>query len=85
MWLEFYQLDPVKFLPAPKLAWKAALKKTEVKLELLTNSDMLLKIEKRITKGIYHSTNSGNIFLIRNIWKIMTRIIKNRHLLNIGT
>ena len=69
MWLEFYQLDPVKFLPAPKLAWKAALKKTEVKLELLTNSDMLLKIEKRITKGIYHSTNSGNVFFNKKYMK----------------
>ena len=30
--LNIYHLDPVTFLPAPGLAWQAALKKTEVKL-----------------------------------------------------
>ena len=30
-----YHLDPMKFLSAPGLAWQAALKKNEVKLELL--------------------------------------------------
>ena len=34
-----------------------ALKKTEVKLELLTNIDMLVMIEKRIIGGICHSIN----------------------------
>ena len=28
--LNIYQLDPAKFLTAPELAWRAALKKTEV-------------------------------------------------------
>ena len=37
MCLEFYELDPVKLLLAPGSAWQAALKKTKVKLELLTN------------------------------------------------
>ena len=36
--------DPVKCLSAPGLAWQAAFKKSEVKLELLTNSNMLLKV-----------------------------------------
>ena len=31
--LKIYHLDPVKFLLAPGLAWQAASKKTEVKLE----------------------------------------------------
>ena len=35
MCLKIYHLDPVKFLLAPGLAWKAAVKKTEAKLELL--------------------------------------------------
>ena len=34
MCLEIYQLNPVKFLSTTGLAWEAALKKTEVKLEL---------------------------------------------------
>ena len=52
MCLKIYQLHPAKFLSAPGLAWQAALKKTEVKLELLTDIDMLLMVEKDIRGGI---------------------------------
>ena len=38
MCLEIYELDPAKFLSAPGLAWQAALKKTKVKLDLLTEN-----------------------------------------------
>ena len=37
---------------APGLAGEACLKKTEVELELLTNIDMLLMVEKGIRGGI---------------------------------
>ena len=46
MCLKISKLDPVKFILAPRLAWQAALKMTEVKLEQLTNVDMLLMVEK---------------------------------------
>ena len=52
MCLKIYQLDPAKFLSAPGLVWQAALKKTEVKLELLTDVDMVLMVEKEIRGGI---------------------------------
>ena len=52
--LKIYELDPVKLISAPGLAWPAALKKTEVKLELLTDIDMLLMVEKGIPGGIFH-------------------------------
>ena len=39
MFLKICHLDPSKFVSAPVLARQANLKKTEVKLELLTNSD----------------------------------------------
>ena len=42
MCLKIYELDPVKFFSSAGLAWQAALKKTEVKFELLTDVDMLL-------------------------------------------
>ena len=42
MCLKICHLDSSKFLSAPGLAWQAALKKTEVKLELLTDVDTLL-------------------------------------------
>ena len=53
--IEIYELDCAHFLPAPELAWQACLKKTEVKLELLTNNDMLLIVEKGIRGGICHA------------------------------
>ena len=55
MCLEIYKLDPAEFLSAPRLAWQAALKKTKVKLDLLTDIDMLLMVEKSIRGGICHS------------------------------
>ena len=53
--LKIYHVDFVKFLSAPRLAWQAVLKNTEVKLELLSDIDMLLIVEKGITGGICHS------------------------------
>ena len=57
MCLEIYELDPVYFVSAPGLAWQACLKKTEVKLELLTDYDMILMIEKGIRGGICQATH----------------------------
>ena len=53
--LEVYELDPAHFSSLPVLAWQACLKKTNVKLELLTDYDMLLMIEEGIKGGICHS------------------------------
>ena len=46
MFLELYKLDPTKFVSAPGLTWQAALKKTKVKLDLLTDTNILLMVEK---------------------------------------
>ena len=53
--IEIYELVPAHFLSAPGLAWQACLKKTKVELELLTDIDMLLMIEKEIRRGICQS------------------------------
>ena len=45
---EIYNLDTAHFLSAPGLAWQARLKKTKVKLELLTDNDMLIMLEEGI-------------------------------------
>ena len=51
-YIEIYKLDPAHFLSAPGLAWQACLKKTKVELELLTDIDMLLMVEKGTRGGI---------------------------------
>ena len=52
---DFYSnLYKYKDLSAPGLAWQAASRKTEVKLELLTDIDMLLMVEKGVRGGICH-------------------------------
>ena len=53
--LKVYELDPAHFLSLPGLAWEVCLKKTNVKLELLTDYDMLLMVEEGIRGGICHS------------------------------
>ena len=50
--IEIYGLDPTHFLSATGLAWQACLKKIKVKLELLTDIDMLLMVEEGIRDGI---------------------------------
>ena len=50
--IEIYDLDPAHFSTGPGLAWQACLKKTGVKLELLTDIDVLMMVEKGIKSGI---------------------------------
>ena len=50
--LEHYKLDPAHFYMAPGLTWKACLKRREIRLGLLTDSDMLLMFERGIRGGI---------------------------------
>ena len=76
-----------------KIQWnfkKEALKKTKVKLDLLTEMDMLLMVGKGIRRGLCHSIywyanskwKANNKCM--NTWKIMINI-KNRHIFNIET
>ena len=53
--IEIYELGPTHFLSAPGLAWHTSLKKTGIKLELLTDADMLLIVVKRIRVEICHA------------------------------
>ena len=62
--IEIYGLDPAHFLSAPGLAWQACLKKTEVKLELSTNHDMLLMVEEEnrvgMCQAVYEYAKANN-------------------------
>ena len=68
MCLKIYELDPAKILSAPTLAWQVSLKKTKVKLDLLTDMDVLFMLEKDIRGGICHSiyryTKANNKYMI---------------------
>ena len=55
MCIKAYELDPAHFLSATGLAWQTCLKKTKIKLELLTDVDMLLMVEKGIRGEICHT------------------------------
>ena len=55
MCIKVYELDPAYFLFALGLAWQACLKKTEIKLELTTDPDMLLMVEEGIRGGMCHA------------------------------
>ena len=55
IFIKIYELDPAKCFSAHGLAWQATLKKAKVKLDLLTDIDMLLMVGKGIRGGICHS------------------------------
>ena len=52
-----YGLDPANFYTAPGLAWRACLKKTGIRLDLLLDPDMLLMVERGIRGGITQSVH----------------------------
>ena len=52
MCLNYYQLDPCHYFSSPGLSWDAMLKMAEIKLELISDADMHLSIEKGIRGGI---------------------------------
>ncbi|KAL9950720.1 hypothetical protein ACROYT_G043266 [Oculina patagonica] len=49
---EKYELDPAHYFTSPGLSWDALLKKTGVQLELLTDPEMHLFVERGIRGGI---------------------------------
>ena len=79
--IKIYKLDPAHFLSAPGLAQQACLKMTKVELELLTDIDMLLIVEKRTRGGIcqaIHRYSKANNIYMKNIYKdIYTKILQH--------
>ena len=55
--LQIYELDPARFFSEPRLAWQATLKKTKVKLDLLTDTDTILMVEKGIILRICYAVH----------------------------
>ena len=81
---DVYQLDSACFLATPGLLWSAAFKNTKVKLDLLTDTDILLMVEKGVRGRICCDIFIDMLKLIANTWKIMIKI-KNDHILSTGT
>ena len=72
MCLEIYGFDPSHFISTPVLAWQAALKKIKVKLDLLTDNDMLLMPQKDIIR----------LSLLIIMRKLITNTWKNHHIVS---
>ena len=80
MCLKIYEIDPAKFISATGLAWKAALKKTKVMWDILTDIDMLIMVQKGIRGGICHSIyqyEKGNNKYMKHMIKIKKRVISS--------
>ena len=50
--LEYYGSDPCHYFSSPGLSWDALFKITAIELELISNIDMYLFIEKEMRGGI---------------------------------
>ena len=65
--LRHYKLDPAHFYTSPGLAWKTCLKRTGIKLELLTDPDMLLMFERgirgEITQAVRKYASANNKYM----------------------
>ena len=79
-----YGLDLAWYYTAPGLSWDAALKKTGVELELLTDPDMLLMFEQGIRGGVssimtrYGKANNKYMkpSLIRQVMRFILKMFK---------
>ena len=65
--LGYYGLDPCHYFSSPDLSWDAILKMTEIELELISDIDMNLFIEKRMRDGISYiakrHSNANNKYM----------------------
>lgn len=65
--LKKYELDPAYFYTTPGLLFEACLKKTNKKIEILTDIDMLLTYEKGVRGGlsqaVHRYTSANNKYM----------------------
>ena len=70
MTLEYYGLDPWHYFGSPGLSWDTICKMTNIELKLISNTEMLLFIEKGMKGGIsyiskrYSKANNKYIHMI---------------------
>ena len=72
--IEIYKLDPAHFFSASGVAWQACLKMTKVELELLTDIDMPLMVEKgtrgEICQAIHRYAKANNKYMKNYVEKL---------------
>ena len=71
--LTYYGLDPPHYVTTPGLSWDAMLKMTSINLELITDIDMQLFIEKGMRGGISyiaHRHAKANNKYMKNMIKV---------------
>lgn len=56
-WIQYYELDPTRYFTSPGLTWRAMLKMTGIKLQLMSNMDQYQFIEKGLRGGISYIAN----------------------------
>ena len=76
--LNHYRLDPSHYMTSPGLSWDAMLKMTKINLDLISDIDMQLFIEKGLRGGISyiaHRHGKANNKYMKFIMKIKNRVI----------
>ena len=56
--MDYYRLDPCHYFSSSGLSWDTMLKMTGIELELISDTDMHLFIEKGMRGGISYITKS---------------------------
>ena len=73
--LKYYGLDPCHYFSSPGLSWDTRLKMTGIELELISDIDMYLFVEKGMREGISYITkrlikqiiNTCNFMMIKMV------------------
>ena len=64
---KYYALDPAYFVSAPQLTWNAMFKKLDLRLELISDSEIYRLIQPHIRGGICHASvrhaQANNIYM----------------------
>ncbi|XP_073237417.1 uncharacterized protein [Porites lutea] len=66
--LKHYKLDPAHYFTSPGLAWDACMKTTGQRLELLSDYDMLMMIERGIRGGITHISKRTEVYFNKPVY-----------------
>ena len=66
--LDYYGLDPCHYFSSPGLSWDAMIKMAGMELDLISDIDMHLFIEKGMRGGISYIAKKNIVNQIMNTW-----------------